>query len=220
MPLQVQPMHYDDIPAMATIDAAAMANWGLAIAMQNGLPEGQTREEFIVQLSQGGWDRGMEWVKVVDSELDGKLIAAALWRFQLEQETPKDESTAQAPGAEDEGLKPALTFPPVMAAMTALSKLQNDKYVHGQPHALLSVLVTDPQHQRRGAGTLLVKYGCDKADSLGLFAILHASPAGVGVYTKQGFEVIEEKLLDLRPFGVDESEVRRFMIREARAVGT
>jgi hypothetical protein len=41
-----------------------------------------------------------------------------------------------------------------------------------------------------------------------------ASAAGLGLYLKYGFEVKMETPLDLRPFGVDETEIRRGMLRE------
>lgn len=39
----------------------------------------------------------------------------------------------------------------------------------------------------------------------------------MGVYLKHEFVVVKETLLDLKPFGVDEVEVRRGMIRPPKA---
>lgn len=78
----------------------------------------------------------------------------------------------------------------------------------------LRILIADPAHQRRGAGSLLVKWGCHKADEHGLMTVLTASEAGLRVYLKHGFKVVKETHLDLRPFGVDETEIRRNMIRQ------
>ncbi|EMD01209.1 hypothetical protein BAUCODRAFT_58533, partial [Baudoinia panamericana UAMH 10762] len=78
----------------------------------------------------------------------------------------------------------------------------------------LHVLVTHPKHQRRGAGSMLVQWGCEKADAHGTIAALFASTAGLAVYQKYGFEVVQETPLDLRPFGVDATDVRRACLRQ------
>ena len=61
---------------------------------------------------------------------------------------------------------------------------------------------------------MLVKWGCDQADELGIICALAASTDGEAVYKKYGFEVKEAVELDLSPFGVEEVELRRGMIRE------
>jgi hypothetical protein len=61
---------------------------------------------------------------------------------------------------------------------------------------------------------MLVEWGCDQADELGIMCALAASTAGEAVYKKHGFEVKMAIELDLSPFGVDEVELRRGMIRE------
>lgn len=61
---------------------------------------------------------------------------------------------------------------------------------------------------------MLVKWGTDKADELGIIAKLTASASGYPLYLKHGYKLITEDELDLRPFGVDETEIRRNMIRE------
>jgi predicted N-acetyltransferase YhbS len=81
---------------------------------------------------------------------------------------------------------------------------------------VLAILVTDPKQQRRGAGNMLVKWGCEKADERGIITVLQAAEAGLQLYLKNGFEIVREKPMDLRPFGVDETEIRRHMIRQPR----
>jgi predicted N-acetyltransferase YhbS len=50
------------------------------------------------------------------------------------------------------------------------------------------VLVTHPDYERRGAGSLLVQWGCEQADKDGAAAYIDASAAGKGLYSKFGFE--------------------------------
>ncbi|KAK5159812.1 hypothetical protein LTS14_001917 [Recurvomyces mirabilis] len=57
------------------------------------------------------------------------------------------------------------------------------------------------------------------ADERGLIQTLHASPAGLHVYEKCGFRVVETSEMDLRLWGVEEVEVRRYMTRDAKGKG-
>lgn len=54
----------------------------------------------------------------------------------------------------------------------------------------LKLLTIDPPHQRRGIGTLLVKWGVEKANKEGVDAWLESSPMGKGAYLKAGFRVL------------------------------
>lgn len=56
---------------------------------------------------------------------------------------------------------------------------------------MLEILVVRPEKQRKGAGTLLVRWGTDKADELGLPAFVCASPAGRPLYAKLGYQQID-----------------------------
>ncbi|KXJ87543.1 hypothetical protein Micbo1qcDRAFT_167539 [Microdochium bolleyi] len=49
-------------------------------------------------------------------------------------------------------------------------------------------MATLPQHQRRGAASLLMTELCGQADAAGQCAYLEASPAGKSTYERFGFE--------------------------------
>lgn len=51
----------------------------------------------------------------------------------------------------------------------------------------LDTLGTHPDYQRRGAGSMLVKWGCDLADKDGVAAYVDASKEGAPLYQKHGF---------------------------------
>ena len=63
---------------------------------------------------------------------------------------------------------------------------------------------------------LQVRWGCEKADAEGLMVALTASDAGFGLYVKNGFEVVKQDPFDLRPYGVDSTITRKYMIRQPR----
>lgn len=52
----------------------------------------------------------------------------------------------------------------------------------------LELLATDPKYQGKGAGSLLLRYGCERADNDSVEAYLDASPESVHLYEKIGFE--------------------------------
>lgn len=63
---------------------------------------------------------------------------------------------------------------------------------------------------------MLVRWGCRNADEHGMLCALTASPAGWNMSLKNGFEVVEQYDLDLRQWGVNETTLRRAMIRPAK----
>ncbi|KAJ5924138.1 acetyltransferase [Penicillium verhagenii] len=57
----------------------------------------------------------------------------------------------------------------------------------GRKHYYLDTVATHPDYQRRGCGSMLVKWGCDLADSEGVSAYGDASKDGAPLYAKYGF---------------------------------
>jgi GNAT superfamily N-acetyltransferase len=73
-----------------------------------------------------------------------------------------------------------------------------------RPYFSLYTLVTLPDHHRRGAGGMLLQWGCEKADELGVEAFVEASLMGQPLYARYGFEPVKEASIDLREYGGDE----------------
>jgi len=59
----------------------------------------------------------------------------------------------------------------------------------------LDILTIDPAFQRRGVGTKLVEWGTQKADELGVEAVVESSVYGKGLYQKHGFCFVREVTL-------------------------
>ncbi|KAF2502489.1 acyl-CoA N-acyltransferase [Lophium mytilinum] len=65
---------------------------------------------------------------------------------------------------------------------------ENRKRVMGDTkHFYLDTVATHPDYQRRGAGAMLVKWGCDFADAEKVAAYVDASKDGAPLYAKFGF---------------------------------
>jgi GNAT superfamily N-acetyltransferase len=55
----------------------------------------------------------------------------------------------------------------------------------------LDQVVTHPAHRRKGAAVLLMQWGIDKADQLGLEACIESVPSARPVYERYGFVVTD-----------------------------
>lgn len=139
-------MEEDDIPAFAVVDTAAAAGWALAQAMEKSSPTSEPRPQFVERWTREGWGKDPEstWLKVTDSDLGGQLVAAALWRFQLEEEKPQVKEMP-APAAElnadalVSGDAPKEKLPTVMDAMAKNWSEFKEEFIGTKRHASMSI---------------------------------------------------------------------------------
>lgn len=78
---------------------------------------------------------------------------------------------------------------------------------------VLALLVTSSEHRCKGAGSLLLQWGIEKAEEMGLPCYLQASEEGRRLYEKYGFEAIDAKEFDLSEYGLEGVEMMTEMIR-------
>ncbi|KAL9040628.1 MAG: hypothetical protein Q9214_004410 [Letrouitia sp. 1 TL-2023] len=71
----------------------------------------------------------------------------------------------------------------------------------------LRVIITHPDHQRRGLGSMLLRDGLAKVDAAKGRVYLEASSAGQGLYLKHGWEVKDQLEFDLKSYGVEPGSV-------------
>ena len=74
----------------------------------------------------------------------------------------------------------------------------------------LEILATHPSHQRKGAGSMLIKHVCRMADANDEVAYLEASPEGVSTYRRCGFEEKDQVVVTIK----GEEYVNLCMVRE------
>lgn len=60
---------------------------------------------------------------------------------------------------------------------------------------------------------MLIQWGCDIAQKHGVPAFLEASPAGLPVYQKSGFEEVDRFVFNLEKYGGEGSRVNVQMIK-------
>ncbi|KAF9894808.1 hypothetical protein FE257_004429 [Aspergillus nanangensis] len=120
---------------------------------------------------------GVRYVKAVDMSLPGSIMACAKWDFQ-----PENRGNRFPPWHEDSNQSECgAFFGECDAARQAVMK--------DRKHYFLDILVTDPDHRRRGAATLLLRWGCDMADQAGMPIYLDATESGAPVYQKHDFVI-------------------------------
>ena len=81
---------------------------------------------------------------------------------------------------------------------------------------VLNMLMTHPEHQRRGAGKMLVQQGTDLADKGRLPCYLEGSPQGHRLYLDMGFEDLETVDMDGSKFGSEGIHLHYVMVRPAK----
>lgn len=88
--------------------------------------------------------------------------------------------------------------------------------MRGQAYIFMRLLVVLPSFQNRGIGTRLLRWGLEHADQFDVKAWIDASPAGLGLYQKLGWEEVGRLVVELEEWGGKEGErdVTVSMVRE------
>lgn len=192
--LVLEPVTLEDIPALTTLwyetftDPAMQHLWPDTPGMRQWWDEANRRD-----LTDKPYQR---YVKVVDPESKDaqgrpRIVAYAKWDLAM----PDERGCRFPPWHEDMPKQDCDNF------FNTLER--NRKRVFGDTkHYCMSLwlqlemnancedldmLGTHPDYRGRGAGSMLVKYGCDLAAENGVGAYVDASKAGAPLYAKFGF---------------------------------
>ncbi|KAL1953191.1 hypothetical protein VTO42DRAFT_3397 [Malbranchea cinnamomea] len=201
-PIQILPATEDDCLAIADIESLAFEpDPGSRIMFG---PRNVANLPFrAAQLKEVmNTDPTVRFFKAV---VDDQIVAAAQWHFR----TNPDWHLGKGPGPNPStmcGIDPPTSWPPgsnapALDAFFGWIYEVRKRRMGGKAHALLSLLVTRPDFQGRGAASALVKHGLQLCDQQNLPAWLEASTAGYPVYKKLGFEDVEVHETDYRPYG-------------------
>ncbi|KAL1851765.1 hypothetical protein Plec18170_006068 [Paecilomyces lecythidis] len=177
--LKLEPVTLEDIPAITDLWFAAFTDPELQRVFPNtpGIHkwlENANAHDLLNKLFQ-------RYIKVVDTksvDSQGRPRIAAYAKWDLSM--PEERGRRYPPWHEDMPAKLCDEF---------FSKEEvNRKRVMGdKKHIYLDTVATHPDYQRRGSGSLLVKWGCELADAEGLPAYVDASKDGAPLYAKFGF---------------------------------
>ncbi|KAL9120214.1 MAG: hypothetical protein Q9187_003228 [Circinaria calcarea] len=208
MPLEICPILESDIEEWTHLIFAAFQDDPVSKLMYP-VPATPSLIAWTVQNTVESWgkDPTARHCQVKDTET-GEMISAAHWIFFPRRE---GEDWRKVPMVEvsDDYHRERFTALITNAASKRIAAMGP------QPYLYLPTLVTHPKHHRRGAATLLLKWGIDQASKQNLPINLTASPAGVSLYKKFGFQPFYETVIDLTPVGLSQHCVRTGMILPA-----
>ncbi|TKA80651.1 hypothetical protein B0A55_01876 [Friedmanniomyces simplex] len=132
-------------------------------------------------------DPTTKYMKAVDSET-GTIMGMAKWNIfdkkNSDSVTPKAIANYWDQGDD-------------LAYSTAISELfikeRNDAIrEHGGNLVSLDICTIDPKYQRKGVGGELVKWGTQRADEMGVAAVVESSVYGKGLYEKHGYVFVKD----------------------------
>ncbi|KAL6710426.1 hypothetical protein ACN47E_009372 [Coniothyrium glycines] len=220
MPLELRPMTAADAESWMRIREEAYAGPTHSLLFTRSLIKASLQARARDREPEIGGPRMWHW-KVVDTELppssdepddnNGRNIAIAVWSLH---NVPKREGEAD----------PVLVHaPPAEVRLDALkSKIGPMRVVRDEimgtekPFLMLNMFATLPEHQGRGAGTMLITWGLEKADEEGLVIYLDSSEAARPIYEKKGFKVARDMWWDRVPWGGEGRSWTGSMLRQPR----
>ncbi|OTB07589.1 hypothetical protein M426DRAFT_317897 [Hypoxylon sp. CI-4A] len=197
MPLELHPATEADARRSAEIEHAAYApNPFNRILFPGPFPPEALDGRAATLADELRTDRTTRWFKVVDTaELPAGEQMIAFAKLHVYAEKPRPTAPrAFGPGCNAEACE--LLFGGVAA--------QRGRILGDRPYVFISLLHTDPKHQGRGAGELLVRRAVEEAQRQGLVAYLESSESGHSLYKKCGFCDVDCLSVDLSRWGATE----------------
>ncbi|KFY26987.1 hypothetical protein V491_01093 [Pseudogymnoascus sp. VKM F-3775] len=192
--LVLEPATAEDIPAMIEIWFAAFTQSSITKL----LPDTPGMREWHLEWHHRNFQTipSIKYLRVVDTASKDeqgrpRIVAFGVWNLGI----PEEQGRRFPPWHPD---------CPQEACEDLISGLEKErKRIMGDVrNYYLDTLGTHPDYQRRGAGSMLVKWGCDLADKDGVSAYVDASKKGLPLYKKYGF-------VDFSPAGVDVASMAR-----------
>ena len=186
MPLILTPFTESDISTFTRVENAAFTNNAV---FQYMWPNGKTQADYDFMDSRNlkalRNESNTYFLNVTDTETK-TIIAIAQWCYIPErssEDLKKVELPETWPPSANSGIK-----------VQAFTKFLNmrDEIMGNKPFWMLLILGTHPEHQRRGAGKLLLEWGMERAEKEGLECYLEASPAGRPMYGSFGWEMVRQ----------------------------
>ncbi|KAL2787126.1 acyl-CoA N-acyltransferase [Aspergillus keveii] len=208
MPLQLRRAELADVNQLTDV---FFSGFRKDAVMARCFPEKPSvRQCWIDGLKRDLADPAVHLVAVVDTDLEGSpIIAYANWV------APRTATaTAAAAATTDQGQQNPPMYPEdgddlaLAAFFFPHLKGHRERKMAGRTCWYLAALVCHEEHQGRGAGGILMRYGVGAADAMQADIYVEASPPDVPVYKKFGFRDIGRVVV------LDGMFTELFMLRE------
>ncbi|OAA51590.1 Acyl-CoA N-acyltransferase [Metarhizium rileyi] len=202
MPLKVVAANADDAAHAVAIENLAYGPSPYSAALFPG-PFLSSRDDSRVEMLiyQLREDPACRWAKVIDTDLEEKgqdaMIAFSKWYIWTNPRDTLPPTKEWGPGTNPEACE--LFFGGMRREWT--------QRIAGKPHVY-------PKHQRRGAASLLLRWGTAEADRLGLPAYLESSEEGRILYERHGWREFRKLIVDLSKWGGPSDATCTLMLRD------
>ncbi|KAI4234755.1 MAG: hypothetical protein LQ349_003582 [Xanthoria aureola] len=222
--LVLRPCNSADIPTLAAINLAAFDNPRNKVMYLHIAPsdrfkafESKARRTLSHQEDNSHPDDETIHYLCVVEPTTGTIVANAVWNY-----LPRGYIPSQDLDTHHTGLAPGTNQALAQDFADLTHQLRSSPPRHSEPQWLLSLLATHPKHQGQGAGTQLIEWGTSKAEAMGVRCFVDASPAGMGLYRRLGFDQeVGDLVLDLAGYeGGEQYGVQRWvgLAREAASM--
>ncbi|KAE8451410.1 hypothetical protein EG329_004039 [Mollisiaceae sp. DMI_Dod_QoI] len=160
-----------------------------------GVPQ-PPKQELIAKHLERMATPQLVYRKAVDAENPhGPILGVAAWYWVEDPHTAKQNIPWGDPS-------PGVHLECYDAALGALRRWRFDYFKErNQPFVYMAILTVVPEAQRRGVGGALLREGLADADRRGLPCFIEASPAGLGLYKKFGWEEMLKTTVNLKDYG-------------------
>jgi GNAT superfamily N-acetyltransferase len=152
------------------------------ILYSRGEPSQKTLDRVTEEIRDGMLNKGILYLKCVDQST-GEMIAGARWRYAKPEKDGARERTWEEVEA---GFKIPEPYeesdPELFRSLFDLLNTNKREILGNRPYYTLVTCAVLPQHERRGAGSMLVQWGCERADEAGVEAYLEASVMAAPMY--------------------------------------
>ncbi|MCJ1313395.1 hypothetical protein MMC25_007073 [Agyrium rufum] len=197
----------EDFPEMMDVAFGTMR--GMSAFVNSVYPHNMTaegrdkhRQTFLYLKSV---DPSQRWLKVTDTKIN-RIIGVANWQVYDGEKPPEDELDGPA-GTWDTPDDKEWAQAMFRAYMEDRRRVIREAK---GPVMCLSILCVLPEHQYRGAGTMLTKWGADLADEIGAECTVESSLAGRLLYEQQGFVLQRHYLLKVPEKFTDRKKERLY----------
>ncbi|KAI0378632.1 putative GNAT family acetyltransferase [Hypomontagnella monticulosa] len=182
-----------DAPRIAEIHMAAFADNAMLLAQFPTLAVRKALQKSIEMKALVDIDDPQISVLIVkDSQRQSKSDREIIAFAKLTLPVPKGETYTESPWIWPEG-----TDHDVLAAWTRKTEAAEERVLGGNPCYRLTFIGTDPHHERRGAGSLLVKWIKERSAPTRIPLYLESTLEAAPLYTRHGFVTREEVSLQL-----------------------
>ncbi|KAG7005162.1 hypothetical protein G7Y79_00021g050290 [Physcia stellaris] len=187
--LLLRPCTPSDIPALAAVNAS-FTSPRVQLTYGNVSPSDRlkllssilSREFQLASTSSSAQSQQTHIICVVDTAINA-IISFAVWIYQSKgylASEDVDTSNPWLPPGTHEVL--ARDFQRMAGELRSAYPARVS-----EPHWMLANLATRPEHEGRGAGSMLIRWAFPRADEMGVKCFVDSSAVGYPVYKKRGF---------------------------------